>query len=61
VPQIKMTSVENAGRIMLDGIEAGKARVFVGNDAKIMDVLVRLMPVKASELIAKQMTGLLKD
>jgi len=46
---------------MIDGIEAGKARVFVGNDAKMMDRLVRLMPVKAAELIAKQMAGLLKD
>jgi len=61
MPTIKMTSVEDAGRIMIDGIEAGKARVFVGNDAKIMDFLVRLMPVKAAELIAKQMAGLLKD
>jgi short-subunit dehydrogenase len=61
MPSIKMTSVENAGRIMIDGIEAGKARVFVGNDAKMMDLLVRLMPVKPAELIAKQMAGLLKD
>ena len=61
MPSIKMTTAEDAGRIMIDGIEAEKARVFVGNDAKMMDILVRLMPVKAAELIAKQMAGLLKD
>jgi len=60
-PAMKMTSPEDAGKIMIDGIEANKARVFVGNDAKMMDKLVRLMPVKAAELIAKQMAGLLKD
>ncbi|MEO0024700.1 MAG: hypothetical protein RL196_1141 [Actinomycetota bacterium] len=60
-PKMKMTSQEDAGKIMIDGIEADKARVFVGNDAKMMDKLVRLMPVKAAELIAKQMAGLLKD
>ena len=60
-PKMKMTTAEDAGKIMIDGIEAGKARVFVGNDAKMMDRLVRLMPVKAAELIAKQMAGLLKD
>ena len=60
-PAMKMTTAVDAGRIMIDGIEADKARVFVGNDAKMMDLLVRLMPVKAAELIAKQMAGLLKD
>jgi len=60
-PKMKMTSAENAGKIMIDGIEGNKPRVFVGNDAKMMDRLVRLMPVKAAELIAKQMAGLLKD
>lgn len=57
----KMTPVDQAGKIMADGIEAERARVFVGGDAKMMDRLVRLMPVKAAELIAKQMGSLLND
>lgn len=60
-PQFKMTKVEDAGRIMVDAIEAEKPRAFVGGDAKLMDRMVRLMPVKAAELIAKQMGSLLKD
>jgi len=60
-PAFKMTKVEDAGRIMADAIENELPRAFVGSDAKLMDRLVRLMPVKAAELIAKQMGSLLKD
>lgn len=60
-PAFKMTKVEDAGRIMADAIESELPRAFVGSDAKLMDRLVRLMPVKAAELIAKQMGSLLKD
>jgi NAD(P)-dependent dehydrogenase (short-subunit alcohol dehydrogenase family) len=34
-----------AARIILDGVERGKARVLVGNDAKIVDLIVRSFPV----------------
>jgi NAD(P)-dependent dehydrogenase (short-subunit alcohol dehydrogenase family) len=33
-----------AATIILDGVEAGKSRVLVGNDAKLVDLLVRLLP-----------------
>lgn len=33
-----------AAAIILDGVEAGKSRVLVGNDAKLVDLLVRLLP-----------------
>lgn len=33
-----------AAAIILDGVEAGKGRVLVGNDAKLVDLLVRLLP-----------------
>jgi len=55
----KMTPAPKAAQIMLDGIEADKARVFVGSDATMMDKLVRYMPVKASEIIYNQMKSLL--
>ena len=35
-----------AAQIVLDGVEAGRPRVLVGNDAKVIDVLVRLLPAK---------------
>lgn len=33
-----------AATIILDGVEAGKARVLVGSDAKLVDLIVRLLP-----------------
>jgi NAD(P)-dependent dehydrogenase (short-subunit alcohol dehydrogenase family) len=35
---------EQAARIVLDGVEAGKPRVLVGGDAKAVDLIVRLFP-----------------
>jgi hypothetical protein len=58
--KFKMTSAKDAGRIMIDGIEAGKARVFVGSDASALDKIMRLMPVKGAEIIANKMKDLLK-
>lgn len=34
-----------AARIIIDGVERNKARVLVGNDAKLVDVIVRTFPV----------------
>ena len=33
-----------AAAIILDGVEAGKTRILVGNDARLVDLLVRLLP-----------------
>lgn len=33
-----------AAQIILDGVQAGRARVLVGNDARAVDGAVRLMP-----------------
>lgn len=35
---------EQAARIVVDGVEAGRSRVLVGTDAKVADLLVRLVP-----------------
>ncbi len=35
---------ERAARIILDGVERDRARVLVGNDARIVDLLVRALP-----------------
>ncbi|KZB85375.1 SDR family NAD(P)-dependent oxidoreductase [Amycolatopsis regifaucium] len=42
---------ERAARIIVDGVEAGKPRVLVGNDAKLVDRLVRLFPRHYPKLI----------
>lgn len=58
--KFKMTPAPVAGRMMVDAIEKEAPRAFIGSDAAMMDKMVRLMPVKAAELIAKQMGSLLK-
>ncbi|MET0762633.1 MAG: SDR family NAD(P)-dependent oxidoreductase, partial [Thermoleophilaceae bacterium] len=35
---------EQAAKIVVDGVESGKSRILVGNDAKFVDALVRLLP-----------------
>ncbi|NMH98461.1 SDR family NAD(P)-dependent oxidoreductase [Pseudonocardia acidicola] len=37
-------SAQQAARIVVDGVEAGRPRILVGTDAKIADLLVRLAP-----------------
>lgn len=50
---------DEAGRIVVDGIAAGKFRIFVGKDAKTFDRLVRLMPTRAITMIAKKVGPML--
>ena len=44
---------EQAARIVVDGVEAGRPRVLVGNDAKAVDLLVRLLPRRYPALAAR--------
>ena len=40
-----------AARIIVDGVEANRPRVMVGNDARLLDALVRLMPALYPRLV----------
>lgn len=40
-----------AARIVVDGVEAGRSRVLVGRDAKLVDALVRLLPSQYPRLV----------
>ena len=55
----KTTSVEDAGRQIIEALEQGKFRAVVGSDAKFMDRFSRLSPRRATLLIASQMKSLL--
>jgi short-subunit dehydrogenase len=57
--KIKMTSAFDAARVIIAGIEKNKARVFIGKDAKLMNLLTRINPLFAAKLIQKQMKDLL--
>jgi NAD(P)-dependent dehydrogenase (short-subunit alcohol dehydrogenase family) len=39
-----------AARIIVDGVEAGRPRILVGNDARAVDALVRLLPARYPRL-----------
>lgn len=57
--KFKSLPAATAAKIMVDAIEANKPRVTVGKDARTMDLLSRLNPVYAANLIYKQMKSLL--
>ncbi|HUL98112.1 MAG TPA: SDR family NAD(P)-dependent oxidoreductase, partial [Mycobacterium sp.] len=40
--KVAMTSPEKAARIILDGVRRNRARVLVGPDAKVLDLIVRI-------------------
>jgi NAD(P)-dependent dehydrogenase (short-subunit alcohol dehydrogenase family) len=44
---------EQAATIVVDGVEAGSPRILVGNDAKLVDRLVRLFPRRYPVLVAR--------
>jgi NAD(P)-dependent dehydrogenase (short-subunit alcohol dehydrogenase family) len=48
---LKMPAIQ-AARIILDGVEAGRPRILVGNDARAVDLLVRIAPRFAPRLVA---------
>jgi NAD(P)-dependent dehydrogenase (short-subunit alcohol dehydrogenase family) len=51
---------EQAARIVVDGVETGRPRILVGNDAKSADLLVRLFPrlyPKLTVLLERRLFG----
>jgi NAD(P)-dependent dehydrogenase (short-subunit alcohol dehydrogenase family) len=55
----RTTSPEDAARIILDGIEDDDFQIFVGRDARTMNLLNRVSPRRSTHLIYKQMKDLL--
>lgn len=56
---MKPMAPAEAGRLIVDGIQRGTFRIFVGNDAKTFDRLSRLMPTRAITMIAKKVGPML--
>ena len=57
--KFKTTSAPVAAKAMVDAIENNKPRITIGSDATMMDILSRLNPVMAANIIYKQMKSLL--
>jgi NAD(P)-dependent dehydrogenase (short-subunit alcohol dehydrogenase family) len=55
----KLTTPADAGRQIVEAIEKGSYRVRIGGDARMLDRLSRLMPERATGLIADKMKSLL--
>lgn len=53
------TSPEDAATMILDGIEADKLHVFVGRDARMMNLANRVAPRRSTHLITNKMKDLL--
>lgn len=57
--RMPMTEPDAAARMIVDGIEGNRFHVFVGRDARMLDLLVRVAPRLATRFIQRQMKGLL--
>lgn len=58
--KIKMTPAPVAAHKMIEAIENNKPRITIGSDARMLDIVSRINPVFAANLIQKQMASLLK-
>jgi hypothetical protein len=57
--QFKQTAADVAAKAMVHAIENNEPRITIGRDATTMDILSRLNPVMAANIIYKQMKSLL--
>ncbi|GIH04890.1 short-chain dehydrogenase [Rhizocola hellebori] len=55
----KLTTPADAGRQIIEAVEKGSFRVRIGGDARLLDRLSRLMPQRATALVASKMKSLL--
>ena len=56
-----MTSAEDAAEIIIDGMERDRFQVYVGRDAKMMNLFYRFNPKRATQFMYSRMKELLGD
>jgi len=56
-----MTSAEDAAEIIIDGMERDRFQVYVGRDAKMMNLFYRFSPKRATQFMYSRMKELLGD
>lgn len=52
---VRMTAPDRAARIMLDGIEKDRLHIYVGTDAKLMSIAIKVIPKAAIRFVKTQM------
>ncbi|RVT79658.1 SDR family oxidoreductase [Flavobacterium sufflavum] len=55
-----LTSPSKAAKIIVEGMESNRYRIFVGMDSKFVDLYYRLNPKSAAAFISKKMKGLVE-
>lgn len=58
---ISMTSPQDAAKIIIDGIESDRLHIYVGRDSRIMNLMTRTAPKRATHLIQRKMKDLLPE
>ncbi len=58
--KIPMMKPDEVARIIVDGMEKDKFQIFTGSDSSMMNILYRLNPKFAVDMITKRMSSLLK-
>lgn len=53
------TSAEDAARIIIDGMKRNEFQVYIGKDSKMMNILYRLSPLRATRFMFNRMKSLL--
>jgi len=59
--KLASTSPQKAARIILDGVRKNKARVLVGTDAKVLDLIVRLTGSRYQRIVSTAMERLIPE
>lgn len=57
----RVTSPDKAAETITNGMENNKFQVYVGNDAKMMNLIYKLVPQWATRFIQRQMKGMLEN
>lgn len=57
--KVPMTPADRAARIMIEGIEKDRLHIYVGRDARMMSIAVKVAPRRAIGLVQRRMRGLL--
>src|SRR5690606_23544307 len=58
--RLARTTPERAGIVIVDGIEKNKERILIGMDAKIIDLLQRLMPASYGKVLFQRNSAILR-
>jgi short-subunit dehydrogenase len=51
--RLARTTPERAAQVIHEGVKAGKTRILIGADARVIDALVRVAPERYADIVAR--------